>query len=91
MQTLPWPDKLPLLTHALVDPTNPASAAFSNKLLRYAMLAYILCIRRFSKVGNGGIDRPNQTLPQALHKMFPSDQSLTDTRLATVKELSIIK
>jgi len=76
VQTLPWPDKLPLLTHALVDASNPSAVAFKNKLLRYSMLAYILCIRRFST---------------ALTKMFPSDQTLRDTRLATEKELSIIK
>jgi len=75
-RTLPWPDKLPLLTHALVNYPTQKSALFSKTINRYAMLSYILCLRRISK---------------ALKVMFPSNQSLTDAKLATEKEISIIE
>jgi len=75
-QELPYPDKLPSLTHALVDYSSTKSQQFSHHLVRYSLLAYVLCLRRISK---------------ALRKMFPSDQSLTDSGLATSKEINIIK
>ena len=49
-RTLPWPDKLPLLTHALVNYPTQRSALFSKTISRYTMLSYILCLRRISKV-----------------------------------------
>jgi len=75
-RSLPWPDKLPLLTHALVNYDEEKSMKFSKTINRYAMLSYVLCLRRISK---------------AIQKMFPTNQSLTDAKLATPKELSIIE
>ena len=49
-RSLPWPDKLPLLTHALVNYQEDKSIHFAKTITRYTMLAYILCIRRISKV-----------------------------------------
>ena len=48
-RSLPWPDKLPLLTHALVNYETEKSMKFAKTINRYAMLSYILCLRRISK------------------------------------------
>jgi len=73
---LPWPDSLVLLSHGLVDYQAEKSVEFFKTIMRYSMLSYILCIRRISK---------------ALRKMFPSNQSLVETRVATKKELNLLE
>ena len=75
-KTLPWPDSLVAISHALVDFKNERSMEFCQTILRYCMLSYILCIRRLSK---------------ALKKMFPNDKSLIKAKVATRKELLLIE
>ena len=60
-QQLPWPDTLVAISHALVDFRQEKSMEWCQTILRYCMLSYILCIRRFSK---------------SLRKMFPDNSSL---------------
>ena len=61
--------------------------------LRYCLLSYVLCLRRISKVSCFNLDRHLflSWIQQALRRMFPSDQSLTDSGLLTAKELAYIK
>ena len=75
-KTLPWPDSLAAISHALVDYKNERSMEFCQTILRYCMLSYILCIRRLSK---------------ALKQMFPNDKSLIKAKVATRKELLLIE
>lgn len=75
-KSLPWPDSLVAISHALVDFKNERSMEFCQTILRYCMLSYILCIRRLSK---------------ALQKMFPNDKSLIKAKVATRKELLLIE
>ena len=56
---LPWPDSLVLLSHGLVDFSVPGAKQWLEKVMRYVMLAYVLCLRRISK---------------ALMKLFPTNQ-----------------
>ena len=44
-RTLPWPDTLVAISHALVDFNTDKSMDFCQTILRYCMLSYILCIR----------------------------------------------
>jgi len=73
---LPWPDSLVLLSHGLVNYEVEKSVDFFRTIMRYGMLSYILCLRRLSK---------------ALRKMFPSNQSLVDAKVATKKELNLLE
>ena len=75
-KTLPWPDSLVAISHALVDFKSERSMEFCQTILRYCMLSYILCIRRLSK---------------ALKQMFPNDKSLIKAKVATRKELLLIE
>jgi len=73
---LPWPDSLVLLSHGLVNYEAEMSVEFFRTIMRYCMLSYILCLRRLSK---------------ALRKLFPTNQSLIDAKVATKKELSLLE
>ena len=44
-KSLPWPDTLVAISHALVDFKTEKSLEFCQTVLRYCMLSYILCIR----------------------------------------------
>jgi len=76
-KTLPWPDSLVAISHALVDFKSERSMEFCQTILRYCMLSYILCIRRLGL--------------KALKKMFPNDKSLIKAKVATRKELLLIE
>jgi len=75
-KTLPWPDTLVAISHALVDFKADNSMDFCQTVLRYCMLSYILCIRRLSK---------------ALRVMFPDNRSLIMAKVATRKELKLME
>merc|ERR1719268_767861 len=55
------------------------------------MLSYILCLRRLSKVIVLLFDKCFEDHFQALRKMFPSNQSLVDAKVATKKELNLLE
>jgi len=74
--TLPSPDRLALLCHGLVDFSHPEGMKWAKKLIRYAMLSYVLCLRRISK---------------QLRGMFPSNSSLVSAGLATKKEIACVE
>jgi len=69
---LPNPDSLVLLAHGLVDFTKEHSMVWAKKMMRYVILAYVLCLRRISK---------------SIQKQFPNNKSLISNRLATRMEL----
>ena len=75
-KSLPMPDVLITISHALVDFNNSAGLDFCQTIMRYCMLSYILCVRRLSK---------------ALREMFPDNKSLIVAKVATKKELKLIE
>ena len=42
-KSLPWPDTLVAISHALVDFNHEEGMKFSQTIMRYSMLSYILC------------------------------------------------
>jgi len=75
-KSLPWPDTLVAISHALVDFDNEAGMEFCQTIMRYCMLSYILCVRRLSK---------------ALRTMFPDNKSLIEAKVATKREVKLIE
>jgi len=75
-KSLPMPDILVAISHALVDFNSSAGLDFCQTIMRYCMLSYILCVRRLSK---------------ALREMFPDNKSLIVAKVATKKELNVIE
>jgi len=75
-KSLPWPDTLVAISHALVDFNHEEGMKFCQTIMRYSMLSYILCVRRLSK---------------ALQQMFPDNESLIKAKVATKGELTILE
>jgi len=73
---LPNPDNLVLLSHGLVDFTKEANMVWCKRMMRYVLLAYVLCLRRISK---------------AIRRQFPDYKSLVTCKLITRKELMQIE
>ena len=42
-KSLPWPDTLVAISHALVDFNHEEGMKFCQTIMRYSMLSYILC------------------------------------------------
>jgi len=75
-KSLPWPDTLVAISHALVDFNHEEGMKFCQTIMRYSMLSYILCVRRLSK---------------ALQQMFPDNDSLIEAKVATKGELNLLE
>jgi len=68
---LPWPDSLAIYLRGLVVGEEPASRLLRRTVIRYAMLSYVLCIKRVSA---------------RLRKRFPSMQEVVRCGLARPDE-----
>jgi len=73
---LPSPDILTAYCHALVDLSSESGVQWARRFMRYALLAYVLCLRRFS---------------EALEEQFPDSEALFSAGLATRKELQLLE
>ena len=73
---LPNPDSVTAWCHALIDLSTEEGIQWATKLMRYIMLAYLLCLRRISG---------------SLMQRFPDSQSLVDTGLVSTIELEILE
>jgi len=73
---LPSPDILTAYCHALVDLSSEAGIEWATRFMRYALLAYVLCLRRFS---------------EALQEQFPDSEAIFRTGLATREELQLLE
>lgn len=72
----PWPDNIALLNTALTDYETEEGVKMSEDIMRYSLLAYVLCTRNLSKV---------------MKKEFPGGLELEKSGLATSAELKALE
>lgn len=73
---LPWPDTLALLNTGLTLYETEEAKFISEELLRYQMLAYVLCLRKISKV---------------IRNEFSTSSDLIEAGLATPTEVKVLE
>jgi len=73
---LPSPDQLTAYCHALVDLSSEAGIQWARRFMRYALLGYVLCLRRIS---------------EAVREQFPDAEALILAGLATRRELQLLE
>ena len=94
-KSLPWPDTLVAVNHALVDFNHEEGMRFCQTIMRYCMLSYILC-GEYEYSGQLDNDCSYyfytvRRLSKALQQMFPDNEALIKAKVATEDELTILE
>ena len=94
-KSLPWPDTLVAISHALVDFNHEEGMKFCQTIMRYSMLSYILC-GEYTVVLVTDIIlifyfSPVRRLSKALQQMFPDNDSLIKAKVFTKGELNLLE
>ena len=93
-KSLPWPDTLVAISHALVDFNHEEGMKFCQTIMRYSMLSYILCGKYqgdWFNIVHLSHFLPVRRLSKALQQMFPDNDSLIKAKVATKRELSLLE